>query len=191
MPRANATISLGFIVGSLLAGAASASTFKVDPVHSFALFSIHHFNAGYVWGRFNEPQGAFTLDADDPSKDSFDITLAVANLDTHNERRDTDLKGPDWFDARQFAGITFKSKSVKKAEDNKLEVTGDLTIHGVTKSVVIPVQLTGEGKDPWGGSRSGLQAELTIKRSDFDMKNMPGGVGDEVRLIVALEGVKQ
>jgi polyisoprenoid-binding protein YceI len=169
---------------------AAADTYKVDPVHSFALFSVHHFNAGNVWGRFNEPTGQFTLDQADPSKDSFQVELKVAKLDTGNSKRDSDLKGPDWFNARQFPTITFKSTSVKKGDGNNLEVTGDLTLHGVTKSIVVPVEITGIAKDPFGNTRAGIQATTTIKRSDFGMKNMAGAVGDDVHLIVALEGTK-
>lgn len=168
-----------------------ADTYKVDPVHSFALFSIHHFNAGNVWGRFNEPMGEFALDPADPGKDSFTVEIKLANLDTANAKRDSDLKGPDWFNARQFPSITFKSTAVRKGDGTMLEVTGNLMIHGVTKSVVVPVELLGTARDPFGNTRAGIQASVTIKRSDFGMKGMPQGVGDEVRLIVALEGIKQ
>lgn len=188
------SLAASIIAFALLAGfspAVKADTYKVDPVHSFALFSIHHFNAGHVWGRFNGPTGEFTLDPADPAKDTFTVELAVANLDTANPKRDADLKGPDWFNARQFPTITFKSTSVKKGEGNTVDVTGDLTIHGVTKSVVVPVELTGTAADPFGHTRSGIQTTITVKRSDFDMKAMPGGVGDDVKLIVALEGIKQ
>ena len=167
-----------------------ADTYKVDPVHSFALFSVHHFNAGYVWGRFNEPAGQFTLDQSDPTRDSFQLELKVAKIDTGNARRDSDLKGPDWFNVRQYPGITFKSTGVKKGDGNNIEVTGDLTIHGVTKPVVVNLEITGIAKDPFGNTRAGIQGTTTVKRSDFGMKNMPGGVGDEVRLIAALEGTK-
>ena len=162
-----------------------ADTYKVDPVHSFALFRIRHMNAGNVWGRFNEPAGGFTLDQADPSKASFSVELKLAKLDTANARRDSDLQGPDWFNARQFPTITFKSTAVKKGEGNNLEVTGDLTIHGVTKSVVVAVEVTGVT-----GQRAGIEGTLSIKRSDFGMKAMPNGAGDEVKLVVALEGVK-
>src|SRR5689334_9950211 len=102
-----------FAVGAM-ASAARADNYKVDPVHSFAVFSIHHFNAGNVWGRFNEPAGQFSLDNADPSKDAFTVEIKVANLDTANPKRDSDLKGPDWFNARQFPTISFKSTSVAK-----------------------------------------------------------------------------
>ena len=173
-----------------LAPMARADNYKVDPVHSFAVFSIHHFNAGNVWGRFNEPGGQFTLDNSDPTKDAFTVEIKVANLDTANAKRDSDLKGPDWFNVRQFPTMMFKSTSVAKGEGNNLNVTGNLTIHGVTKTVTIPVEVTGMAQTPLG-FRAGIQATVTIKRSDFGMKGMPGGVGDDVRIIVAIEGTKQ
>jgi len=184
-------IAVGVVLLAGQSRAAKADTYKVDPVHSFALFSIHHFNAGNVWGRFNGPAGDFTLDPADPGKDAFHVELKLANLDTGNAKRDADLKGPDWFNARQHPAITFKSTSVKKGEGNMLDVTGALTIHGVTKSAVVAVELTGTAADPFGNIRSGIQGTTTIKRSDFGMKAMPGAVGDEVRLIVAMEGIKQ
>jgi polyisoprenoid-binding protein YceI len=183
--------AFAFVFAFMAAGRfAAADTYKVDPVHSFALFSVHHFNAGNVWGRFNEPAGQFALDPADPTKDSFQVELKLAKLDTANARRDSDLRGPDWFSARQFPTITFKSASVKKGEGSNVEVTGDLTTHGVTKSVVVAVEITGIAKDPFGNTRAGIQGTVTVKRGDFGMKAMPGAVGDEVRLIVALEGTK-
>jgi len=177
-----------FGMAILAIGATSlhADAYKVDPVHSFALFRVHHFNAGNVWGRFNDPAGEFTLDQVDPSKNTFNVELKLAKLDTANTKRDSDLQGPDWFNARQFPTITFKSTSVKKGQGNMLDVTGDLTIHGVTKSVVVAVEVTGVA-----GQRAGVEGTVTVKRSDFGMKAMPSGVGDEVKLIVALEGTKR
>lgn len=182
-------VAFALLIGS--SPTANADTFKVDPVHSFALFSIHHFNAGNVWGRFNEPAGDFTLDPADPSKDVFHVQLKVASLDTGNTKRDSDLQGPDWFNVRQYSTISFKSTSVKKGEGNTLEVTGDLTLRGMTKPIVVAVELTGTAKDPFGNTRGGIQGTATIKRSEFGMTAMGGAVGDEVRLIVALEGIKQ
>jgi len=168
----------------------AADTFKADPVHSAVVFSAHHANSGYVWGRFNDPSGTFTLD-DDAAKDSFTVEIPVANIDTHNDKRDAHLKSPDWFNAKQYPTIAFKSTSVQKTNDTTLQVTGDLTLHGVTKSVTVPVELTGRGEFPAGTQRAGIQATFTVKTSDFDIKGMPGAVGDEIKVIVALEGVKQ
>jgi len=171
--------------------ATRADTYKVDPVHSATIFRINHANIGYVWGRINDPGGTFVLESD-LTKSTFNIELQVANVDTHNEKRDAHLKTPDFFNARQYPTITFKSTAVKQGADaNHLDVTGDLTLHGVTKSITIPIELTGKGQFPPGMERAGLEATFSIKRTDFDMKNMVGMVGDEVRLTVALEGVKQ
>ncbi len=145
-----------------------------------------------MWGRFNDPAGSYTLDSADPTRSTFNVQLQAANVDTHNDKRDAHLKSPDFFNAKQYPTITFKSTAVKQgANANTLDVTGDLTLHGVTKSVTIPVDLTGKGQFPPGTERAGVEATFAIKRTDFDIKNMVGPVGDEVRLVVALEAVKQ
>jgi len=171
--------------------ARAADTYKVDPLHSFALFRAHHAGAGMVWGRFNDPTGTLVLDDADPSKDRFSGEIQVGNIDTHNAKRDSDLKSPDFFNARQYPTITFKSTSVKKGEGNMLEVTGSLMMHGITKTVTVPIELTGKGQFPRGMQRAGIEATFQVKMSDFQIKGMPGVVGDEIKVIVALEGVKQ
>jgi polyisoprenoid-binding protein YceI len=186
------TLFASLIAFTLFATPALADDYKVDPVHSTVLFRIGHAGVGQFWGRFNDPAGTFTLDEADPAKSSFNIEIKVANVDTHNEQRNGHLKSPDFFNEKQFPTITFKSTSVKKgAAGNTLEVTGDLTIHGVTKSVTAAVELTGKGEFPKGTPRAGVEAVLNIKRTDFEMKNMVGPVGDDVRLVVSMEGVKQ
>ena len=183
---------LSVVVLLMLSAQSRGDTYKVDPVHSATVFRIQHANLGYVWGRINDPSGTFSLDAADPTKSTFNLELQVANVDTHNDKRDAHLKSPDFFNAKQYPTITFKSKSVKAGSAaNMLEVTGDLTMHGVTKSVMISVELTGKGEFPPGTQRAGVEATFTVKRSEFDMTKMVGPVGDEVRLVVALEGVKQ
>ncbi|MDB5323932.1 MAG: hypothetical protein JWN40_5563 [Phycisphaerales bacterium] len=192
MKRFAPLLSFTILLAAFAAQSRAADNYKVDPVHSAAVFRIHHANIGYVWGRINDPAGTFTLDDADPPKSNFNIELQVANVDTHNDKRDGHLKSPDFFNAKQYPTITFKSTAVKQSPSAKvLDVTGDLTLHGVTKSITIPVELTGKGEFPPGTQRAGIEATFTIKRSDFDMKNMLGAVGDEVRLTIALEGVKQ
>jgi polyisoprenoid-binding protein YceI len=178
---------------ALVAAAAPvrADAYKVDPVHSAVVFRIQHAGIGYIWGRFNDPAGTFTLDDADPTKSTFNVEVKAESVDTHNEKRDGHLKSPDFFNAKQFPTITFKSTAVKKGDGNTLLVTGDLTLHGVTKSVTVPVELTGKGEFPAGTPRAGIEATFNIKRTDFEMKTMVGPVGDDVRLVVALEGTKQ
>lgn len=181
------------MVAVMVAGAQAraADKYAVDPVHSSSVFRIKHANAAYFWGRFNEPAGSFVLDEADVSKSTFAITISVNNVMTGNAKRDAHLKSPDFFNAKQYPAITFKSTSVKKGEENKLEVTGDLTMHGVTKSITAPVELTGKGEFPAGRVRAGIEAMLVVKLSDFEIKGMPGALSDEVKVIVALEGMKQ
>ena len=183
-------VSLALLAASL--SALAADNYKVDPIHSTSVFKIKHANTANFYGRFNGPTGSFSLDPADVTKSSFTIELNANNVDTNNPQRDAHLKSPDFFNAKQYPTITFKSKSVKAGSAaNMLEVTGDLTMHGVTKSVMISVELTGKGEFPPGTQRAGVEATFTVKRSEFDMSKMIGPVGDEVRLVVALEGVKQ
>jgi polyisoprenoid-binding protein YceI len=177
-------LSLGFF-----APLAGAQTFKGDPVHSFVIFRIKHLNASYSYGRFNATEGQFTLDANDPTKSSFNFTVKADSLDTGNAQRDGHLKSPDFLNTKQYPTISFKSTAAKKVADNKLEVTGDLSLHGVTKSITVPIELTGTG-EMRGKVVAGIEAVFEIKRTDFDMNKMVGMVGDDVRLVVSLEGTK-
>jgi polyisoprenoid-binding protein YceI len=169
----------------------AADTFKVDPVHSTVIFKIFHFNVAPFYGRFDAPEGTFVLDDADAAKSTFEFSIPVEKVDTGNEKRDNHLKGPDFFNAKQFPAITFKSTAVKKRADQGYEVTGDLTIHGVTKSVTINVDKTGQAKDPMGKERAGLAATFTVRRSDYGVSFMPQGLGDDVVLMVGIEGLKQ
>jgi polyisoprenoid-binding protein YceI len=191
-PSLSAVVVLAF--ASLVAPAASAApeSYNVDPVHSSSAFRIMHANAAPFWGRFNEPIGSFILDEADPAKSSFTIELSAEKVDTANAKRDAHLKSPDFFNAKQYPRIRFVSKSVKPAAEGKnmLDVTGELTMHGVTKPITAQVELTGKGEFPPGTKRAGVEATMTVKMSDFEIKAMPGALSDEVKVIVALEGVK-
>jgi polyisoprenoid-binding protein YceI len=169
--------------------AAAADTYKLDPVHSFVLFRIKHMDVSYSYGRFNDPTGTIVYDAADPSKDSVELEIKVDNLDTHNDKRDQHLKSPAFFDAKQFPTITFKSTAVKAGEGGKLEVTGDLTLHGVTKSITVSLEKTGEG-EVMRSHRVGFESTVELKKSDFEIKGIPG-VGDDVTLRFSFEAAKQ
>jgi len=178
---------------SLLAipAAVRADAFNLDPVHSNTGFRIHHFGAGYVLGIIPGVSGTISYDKDNPDQDAFVVSVDVSKILTGNTKRDDDLKGPDWFDVKEYPSMDFKSTAVKKTGDANYDVTGDLTIHGVTKSVTVPMTMTGIGKGMQGETRIGFEAELTINRNDYGMTNLPGAVGDDVRIDVELEGVPQ
>jgi len=169
---------------------ALADTYGVDPVHSSAVFRIKHAEASYLYGRINAPEGTVVYDAAKPESSSFEVTLKADNIDTGNKMRDGDLKGPNYFNAKEFPTLTFKSTSVKKADETHLDVTGDLTIHGVKKSVTVSIEHTGDGKSMKGTAVSGFETTFTINRADFGMKEQQG-VGNEVKIMVSLEGDKK
>ena len=175
---------------SFTVGALAADNYKVDAVHSSSIFRIKHANTAYFYGRFTDPTGTFALDEADPTKSSFAVELAVEKVDTGNDKRDAHLKSPDFFNAKQYPTITFKSTSVKK-EGDKLAVSGNLTMHGVSKPVTAMVEMTGKGQFPPGTQRAGVEATMTVKMTEFEMKGMPGALSDDVKIVVSLEGVKQ
>jgi polyisoprenoid-binding protein YceI len=126
-----------------------------------------------------------------PEKSSLEFTLKMDQITTNEKKRDDHIKSPDFFNVKQFPTASFKSKSIKKSGEKAYEVTGDLTMHGVTKPVSFTFNRLGTGKDPWGNTRTGGDAMLKIKRSDFGMTFMNDGkLGDEVDLMISTEGTK-
>lgn len=182
------------VAAVLSLGASSASAapdaYDVDAVHSTVIFRIQHMKAGYTYGRFNELSGKLVLDEANPSASSIQVEVKATSVDTNDKKRDDHLRSPDFFNVAQFPTMTFSSTSVK-ANGTKFDVTGDLTMHGVTKSVTVAMEKTGAGSDPWGFVRVGFEGTLTVKRSEYGMDKMLEGVGDEVRLTLAFEGARK
>jgi polyisoprenoid-binding protein YceI len=172
---------------SSLAAMTWAENYAVDPGHSSAIFRIKHNNAAFLYGRINAPEGSIVYDAAQPEASSFNITMKAANIDTNNANRDNQLKSPSFFNAKEFPNLTFKSTSVKKGEGDSLEVSGDLTIHGVTKPLTVKLDHTENGN----GILAGFEGTFTVNRSDFGMKEMLNTVGDDVRIIVSFEARKK
>jgi polyisoprenoid-binding protein YceI len=182
----------GFVALALMAAwvaPAQAEKFDVDPGHSSVLFRVLHIGTSNAWGRFGNVSGVVDLDEKDPAKSLFDITIATESVDTGLPKRDEHLRGPDFFNARQFPKITFKSQSVRATGPDTYEVKGTLTLHGVSKPLSVTLKKIGAGKSPFNDFRLGVETSFQIKRSDFDMKNMLEGVGDDVLLIVSLESM--
>jgi polyisoprenoid-binding protein YceI len=171
--------------------ALAAAPLTVDPVHSSFVFKVTHANIGHIWGHFSDYGGTFVIDESDPAKSTFDITANPASVDTGAKKRDEHLQAPDYFNTRQYPAITFKSTAVKKLSDTRLEATGDLTLHGVTKSIVVPIEIVGKGEFPKGTSRVGIEATFSVKMSDYKIKGDPKSVADEVFIIASLEGARK
>ena len=170
--------------------ARAADTYGVDAVHSSVVFRVKHMNTSYAWGRFNDLSGSFSLDPAAPAQSKLQFTVKADSVDTGNAKRDQHLKGPDFFNAVQFKTISFVSKSVAKAGD-AYEVNGDLTVHGVTKPVTVKLTPTGAGKGPTGAAIAGIEANFTVKQSEFGITKMAAAIGDDVWVNVSVEGVKQ
>lgn len=168
--------------------AAGATTFAVDPTHSSVVFGVGHAGIGFVYGRFNDLSGSFTQSGE--TLTSLELAIETASVDTNEPKRDDHLRSPDFFNANQFPKITFKSRSLTPTA-NGFDVTGDLTMHGVTRPVVIPLRKLKEGQGPFGAYRSGLFAQFAVKRSEYGMSQKLDLVGDAVTLTVAIEGIRQ
>jgi polyisoprenoid-binding protein YceI len=182
------------LVAALAAGLATAAsaaveTYKIDPVHSSVAFSVRHF-VSKVPGRFTKFSGTIVVDRDNLENSSVNATIDVGSVTTDNEKRDAHLKTPDFFDAATYATISFKSTSWKKTGDNMFDVTGDLTIKGVTKEVVLKTTLLAFGRGMRGAQLSGWEATTTIKKSDFGVTGpamLGAALGDDVAISIGVE----
>ena len=177
---------------------AATSTWQIDPNHSAAQFAVRHLAISTVRGAFTKVSGTVQFDDRDISKSSVDVTIDAASVDTRVPDRDKDLRSDRFFDAEKYPTLTFKSTKVEQVETGKLKVTGDLTIHGVTKQVVLDVEgPTAAVKDPWGNQRAAANASTKINRQDFGVKwnaKMDNGgwvVGDDVAITIDVEMVQK
>jgi polyisoprenoid-binding protein YceI len=176
--------------------AAGADAYAIDPVHSMVGFSVRHMLIGHVSGDFQEFTGTIVYDEKAPSKSSVNVHIRAASIDTRNHDRDEHLRSSSFFDAATFAEITFASTRIEKTEDGYI-AHGPLTIRSVSKEVALPFKITGTIKDPWGKTRLGAQAGLTLNRQEYGVswnQILDGGgveLGDEVKIDLAVEAVKQ
>lgn len=176
-------------VAATAVAASSADTFTVDNVHSSLIFKISHIDVTNFYGRFNDLSGTYSLNG---ASSSFDIAVKTESVDSKNTQRDDHLRSPDFFNAAEFPTISFKSSKAEPAGDNRLKVTGDLSLHGVTKPITVEMKLW-PAKDTRQGYKSGFETTFTIKRTDFSMDTYVanGALGDDVTITVAVEGVRE
>ncbi len=176
----------------------AVTTWNIDPAHSSAEFKVKHMMISNVKGKFSGVSGKLTLNESDISNSSVEASIPVANLNTGDDQRDGHLKSADFFDIEKFPAMTFKSTKVVANGPGEGKVTGDLTVHGVTKQVTFDVDgPSAPGKDPWGNTRIGLSATAKINRKDFGLTwnaaLETGGVlvGEDVVLMLDVQFVKQ
>ena len=175
----------------------TATTWDFDLSHSSVNFSVRHLMVSKVHGRFQSWTGTLVIDNDDITRSRVNVEIDANSIDTKEEKRDAHLRSPDFFDVENNPKLTFNSTSVKKVSDDELEVTGDLTIRGTTKSVVLKVESNGTVKDPWGGTRAGFSAKTSINRKEFGLHwnalLETGGVvvGEKIEIGLEIEAIQK
>jgi polyisoprenoid-binding protein YceI len=170
------------------AATAQAGNWQIDPNHSSAQFSVRHLGVSTVRGAFTKVTGSAKYDPANPANDSLTASIEASSVDTRVEMRDNDLRSPNFLDVQKFPTITFQSKSVKTSGDGKLQIIGDLTIHGVTKEVALDVEgPSAPIKDPWGNQRIGASASTKVNRKDFGVNGAAGVVGDDITITIDAE----
>jgi len=174
----------------------TTNTWSFDLSHSSVNFHVRHLMVSKVHGRFSLWSGTLVLDEADLTKSRVEVSIDATSVDTKDEKRDAHLRSADFFEVEKYPALTFKSTAVEKKSDEELVVTGDLTIHGVTKSVKLAVELNGFVKDPWGGTRTGFSAKTSVNRKDFGLHwnaaLEAGGVlvGDKIEISLEIEAIK-
>ena len=176
----------------LAAGSATAAPvrYDLDPNHTRIDFSWTHFGFSHPMGRFDRFEGDFRFDPADPTQSSVTVTILVDSIDTGVAKLDAHLKTDEFFDVARYPTATFKSTRVERSGEHDLKVTGDLTLHGVTRPVVLDVVVNKIGQHPMAGrAAAGFDASATIRRSDFGISNYVPNVSDEIRLSISTEAM--
>jgi polyisoprenoid-binding protein YceI len=177
--------------------ATATGTWEIDPAHTLAEFSVRHLMIATVRGRFAKVSGTAQLDEADPTKSSVEVEIDAASIDTREDKRDTHLRSADFLEVEKHPKITFRSTRVTPKGDDRYAVEGDLTIRGVTKSVVLDVKQEGRARSPWGQDVMGFTADTKLDRTEYGLKwNQAletGGVlvGNEVKIHLEVELIKQ
>lgn len=159
--------------------------------HAFVNFKISHLGYSWVYGTFKDFDGTFSFDAAQPDASKVKVSLNTASLDTNHAERDKHLRSDDFLNVSKYPTASFESTAVKTTGTGTADITGNLTLNGVTKPVVIAAKFIGEGKDPWGGYRAGFEGTTSLHLKDFDIQKDLGPASQDVQLIISVEGVRQ
>lgn len=187
-----ATLALGtaLVVG---ANSAMAADYVIDKKgqHAFVTFKISHLGYSWIYGSFKDFDGTFSFDAAAPEASKVKVNLRTASLDSNHAERDKHIRGEDFLNVSKFPEATFESTAVKSTGTGTADISGNLTLNGVTKPVVVAAHFIGEGKDPWGGYRAGFEGVMSLHLKDFGMSYDLGPASENMQLIISFEGVRQ
>ncbi|PWC59694.1 hypothetical protein TSH7_20080 [Azospirillum sp. TSH7] len=178
-------------VGSVVPAFAAPVSYKIDPAHTAVVFIVNHVGFSNVIGRFDTVGGDVTFDKDAVEKSVVNVTIDTTSVDTNHAKRDEHLRSPDFFNAKEFPKMTFKSTKIEKTGDKTGKLHGDLTMLGVTKPVVLDVTFNKDGVSPASKlETAGFSARGTVKRTEFGMKYGAPAIGDDIQLLIEVEAVK-
>ena len=186
-------VGLSLSAAILISPAIFADDYAIDKkgMHASIQFKISHLGYSWLWGRFNDFDGSFSYDAKNKAASKVSVTVNTKSVDSNHAERDKHLRGSDFLDVATYPEATFVSTSYVEGADGKAKLKGNLTLHGVTKKVELDVTKVAEGKDPWGGYRSGFEAVTNLKLKDYGINKNLGPASASLELIIALEGVKK
>lgn len=187
--RTLAGVALATVLTSTTAFAAPNGTYSFDPAHTFVTFAIDRAKASSAHGMFVGGDGSFVFEPNNPGKMKVNFELKTGQIYTGNKKRDEHLRGTDFFNAKQFPKITFTSTKVVRAGD-KFTVTGNLKMHGKSKSQILVLTKVGEGKNQQGKDYVSFEGELSINRKDYGITYLDGVLSDDVKIAIAADGVK-
>jgi len=177
----------------LSASAVNAAEYVIDTkgAHAFVNFKIKHLGYSWLHGRFNTFDGEFNYDAEKPNASQIMVNIDTTSLDSNHAERDKHLRGKDFLNVDKYPTATFKSTNIKFNNDDSGKVTGDFTLHGVTKSITFEIDKIGEGQDPWGGYRVGFEGETSLKLSDYGINYNLGPASTHVDIGLFIEGIRK
>lgn len=181
------------VASSMLAPLASAADYVIDNkgAHASINFRIKHLGYSFLTGRFDSFTGAFSYEADNIEASKINVNIDTTSFSSNHAERDVHIRGSKYLNTGKFGTAKFVSTSFTEMSDKSIKITGDLTLHGVTKEITIDAEKVGEGKDPWGGYRAGFTGKTVVGLKDFGMKENLGPASTHVELLLDIEGVRQ
>lgn len=188
---------LASAVSVALIGTANASehsgtyAFDKEGAHQFITFKISHLGYSWLYGRFNDFDGEFVYDAENPENSTVTVTIDTASVDSNHAERDKHLRSEDFLHVGEFPQATFKSKRVVVDDDGEADIIGDFTLRGVTREITLEAEMLGHGEDPWGGYRMGFEAETEFHLKDFGIPMDLGKASETVEIKISIEGIRQ
>jgi polyisoprenoid-binding protein YceI len=186
-------ISTTIAAASLFSNFSYAADYNIDKegAHAFINFKIQHLGYSWLTGRFNDFDGKFSYDQSKANDSKINVVIQTASIDSNHAERDKHLRGKDFLDVEQYPTATFTSTQYKANDEKSGMLTGEFTLHGVTKTISFPVTKVGEGEDPWGGYRAGFTGSTTLKLTDYGIDYNLGPASTHVELELHIEGVRQ